>query len=462
MSVSTLDKIALGVHGAGQRIWRSLFVRDVLTLSGGVGIAQLIALAILPVLTRLYSPADFGLLVLYISIVTVLSIFAGLQYELTIILSRSHRSASQLVWLVLAISICAAGAILVVVFLFRHQIANLLGAPELAAWLWTAPALMVITGIYRVLNYWKIRLRQFGVVAQSSIVRAVVFAAIATVVAFIPLATTLKGAGLIIAFIFSEIAKMLVLLLSVRNRDRKQFAPADRRRVVAVGRRHGPMAVTMFASHGLENVYGRIPDLMINSFFGAVALGHYGMVNRVIAVPTTLVANSIRGVFLQRASILHRKGGQFAVPMLKVVGATALISFVPFIVAIIFAPTFFSIVLGAEWELAGRYASILLVGEFIAFIVAPTSCGAFIVNDRRFIFLIHLARLLLTLSLLPVVYLGLLDFVDFLWGLVGIRILVNAIGGLGAFMCAKLGRPVTEPPYPWKLSKAEGKAANCG
>ena len=71
-SLSALDKMALDAHSVWQRVWQSRFVRDVLLLSGGTGIAQVVALAMLPVLSRLYSPEDFGLLTLYISIVTVL------------------------------------------------------------------------------------------------------------------------------------------------------------------------------------------------------------------------------------------------------------------------------------------------------------------------------------------------------------------------------------------------------
>ena len=55
-SVSALDKMALDARSAGQRVWQSRFVRDVLLLSGGTGIAQVIALAMLPVLSRLYTP----------------------------------------------------------------------------------------------------------------------------------------------------------------------------------------------------------------------------------------------------------------------------------------------------------------------------------------------------------------------------------------------------------------------
>ena len=224
-------KVVNGPDGSlGARdLWRmashSCFLRDVLLLSGGTGIAQLMALAILPLLTRLYSPKDFGVLTLYISIVTLLSVFTSFNYELMIMLSRSHRSASQLVWLILAISTGAAGVALVIIALFRHKIADLLGAPELSAWLYAVPALLVCASGYQALRYWKMRLGQFAVVSRSTIAKSFAFAVIATLFAFIPFAPQ-QGAGLIVAFITSEIVKTIVLIGSVRKVDSKEFAPA--------------------------------------------------------------------------------------------------------------------------------------------------------------------------------------------------------------------------------------------
>ncbi len=437
--------MALGLRIAAQKLRQSSFVRDVLLLSGGTGIAQTIAISALPLLSRLYSPEDFGLLAIYISIVTLLAVFSSFNYELMIMQTRSHRSASQLVWLILAISICTAGATLVIVCLFRLQIATLLGVPELAAWLWTAPALLLTTAAYQALHYWKMRLRQFSVISYSLIARTLVFAVVATVAALIPQATTLRGAGLMLAFIISEIAKTLVLLVSVRNRDSKQFAPVNRRRIAAVGRRYGTVAATMSMSWAMAAVFDRIPQVLIASFFGAATLGFYAMVGRIVTAPSRLVTQAISDVFRQRASELHRKQGRFDTLALKTFRTTAAIAVVPFVVAIIFAPSLFSILLGSEWKEAGHYASILLVGEFLAFAIGSIDSSVVIVKDKRFIFFWSLTRLLLTLGLFPLLHLGAVDFVGFLWALVGIRILMLSLEGAASYLCAKGGRPLRWP-----------------
>ena len=52
---------------------KSEFSRNVLTLMTGTTIAQAIPIAISPILTRIYSPEDFGLLALFLAVFSILS-----------------------------------------------------------------------------------------------------------------------------------------------------------------------------------------------------------------------------------------------------------------------------------------------------------------------------------------------------------------------------------------------------
>lgn len=448
MGLLAIEKIGLGTRGLWRRVQQSHFARDVLLLSGGTGISQVIAVAVLPLLTRLYSPEDFGVLTLFISIVTLLSFFTSFNYELMIVLSRSHRSASQLVWLILAITCGIASFALLIIALVRNEFSELLGVPELAAWLYAVPVLIVCASSYQALRYWKMRLAQFAVVSRSMVARSITFATSAPLFAFIPFGTQ-HSAGLILAFIASEIVKTIVLIESLRKGDSK-LAPARRLRIVAVARRHGPMALTTSVSTGMSLIYDRIPDLMISFFYGAATLGLYGIVGRVVAAPSQLVSKAIGDVYRQRASVLHRTEGRFDALTLKTIATTALISFVPFLLAIIYAPRIAAIVLGPDWETAGRYASILLVGEFFAFIMTPIDNATLIVGAKRFILFWSFARLILTLSLYPVLRSGMLDFFGFLWGIVAIRILMVSLYGVAALQYSRTGRPELEMPSWWR------------
>ena len=63
---------------------KSSFTRNVLTLMSGTTIAQAIPLAISPILTRIYSPEDFGVLALFntICVILALLLMAGMKWPL--------------------------------------------------------------------------------------------------------------------------------------------------------------------------------------------------------------------------------------------------------------------------------------------------------------------------------------------------------------------------------------------
>ena len=65
-------------------------LRNVITLITGTAIAQAIPIAISPVLTRIYSPDDFGVFALYLSITSIIAIVATGRYELAITLPAKN------------------------------------------------------------------------------------------------------------------------------------------------------------------------------------------------------------------------------------------------------------------------------------------------------------------------------------------------------------------------------------
>ena len=64
------------------------FARSVAVMTAGTALGQGLVLASAPLLTRLYTPGDFGVLAVYGSIVSLVAVVGALRYELAIALSR--------------------------------------------------------------------------------------------------------------------------------------------------------------------------------------------------------------------------------------------------------------------------------------------------------------------------------------------------------------------------------------
>jgi O-antigen/teichoic acid export membrane protein len=88
--------------------FKSEFNSNVLTLMVGTTIAQAIPIAITPILTRIYTPEDFGILALFMGFTAIFGTIANARYELAIMLPEKDEDA---------INIAALG-LLIVIFLF--------------------------------------------------------------------------------------------------------------------------------------------------------------------------------------------------------------------------------------------------------------------------------------------------------------------------------------------------------
>src|SRR5580658_3131205 len=71
------------------------FLSHVATLVTGTAISQAITFAAMLVLTRLFAPDAFGLLAVFMTIVSLISVLGGARYELAIMLPEEDREAAN-------------------------------------------------------------------------------------------------------------------------------------------------------------------------------------------------------------------------------------------------------------------------------------------------------------------------------------------------------------------------------
>ncbi len=68
-------------------------IRNFMTLFSSSAFAQGISLLLAPVLSRIFTPDDFGLVALYLGILSVLSVLSTAKYEQAIMLPRKNSDA---------------------------------------------------------------------------------------------------------------------------------------------------------------------------------------------------------------------------------------------------------------------------------------------------------------------------------------------------------------------------------
>src|SRR5699024_887504 len=101
------------------------FVRNVIVLASGTAAAQMIAMALSPVITRLYGPEAYGLMGAFMAIVNIVAPVAALTYPISIVLPKKDQDAKGLIRLSIIISLIIAIISFLILIFLNKQIINI-------------------------------------------------------------------------------------------------------------------------------------------------------------------------------------------------------------------------------------------------------------------------------------------------------------------------------------------------
>lgn len=362
---------------------KSEFSRNVLTLMTGTTIAQAIPIAISPILTRIYSPEDFGILALYISIVSFVAIIVTARYEMAIVLPKTDEEAINILALSLAIMFLIVLLTTFTIILFHEKILRLLNAQEIGNLLYLVPLSILLTGLNQTFNYWANRKKYFGSISSSQISQSIGIGITQTGFGF----TSISG-GLVFGNIFGRFMAAFVLIKKFIKNDTSFLSSIDKTRMIQEMKKHKdfPLVNSLHAFGDIIRTSGSV--MLLSSFFGATVLGFYALSLRVLQVPIGIVGSALGQVLFQKFTKLHNDNEDLF-PYVKNVLFQLIIIGVPiFVFLYIISPELFSFVFGEKWRVAGEYSRILVPYLFMNFLISPISSIPIILKKQKEIFYI--------------------------------------------------------------------------
>lgn len=358
---------------------KSVYAHNVITLITGAGLAQAIPIAISPLLTRLYTPEDFGILALFVSIATIVSTFITGRYELAIMLPKSDRDAFHIFALSAALSFLVSVLIFILIALFADWFAALLRAPELANWLYWIPISTMLTGIYTTFNYWSNRKAYYRSLASSRIIQA----GSSSVPQLVGGYAKIGSAGLVMGQLVGQLIATSFLALLVYQKDGQYLKNICWLRTLVLARKYKNFPKYLILAHSLNTASGQMPTILLGSIFNVAAAGYYMLTQRVMGVPTALLAGALGDVFRQEASKAYSISGACSEIYAITFKRLLLIGAPSFLIFFLVAPELFSLAFGEDWAVAGGYARILTPMYFLQFVTSPLSSMFMIAQKQR-------------------------------------------------------------------------------
>lgn len=356
---------------------RSSFARNVAVLAGGTAAGQAIVVLASPVLTRLYTPEDFGVLAVYSSLLGILSTVAALRYELAIPLPEKDEDAAALV--VLSLSIVVGMSLLVGagVWLLGERIVKWTNAQALKPYLWLLPVGVGFVGAYQVFYYQALRRRAFKAIASTKLSQGIAQTCMNIGMGFLRLGIP----GLLIGNIVGQAAGLTTLAsLAFKKQNIFSHKTGNSNLVrIALRYRRFPLISSVPA---IINATGlQIPVLLLSGLYGSQVAGWFALATRVMGIPLSLLAGSAGQVFFAEAgkAIRNRqdiKAMFWNTIKQQVYMALVIALFMPLL------PWIFNITFGSNWREAGVYAALFSLALLLQFVTSPIG-GALDVLERQ-------------------------------------------------------------------------------
>lgn len=365
-----------------KRLFKGSFFKNIAVLMSGTAIAQGLAFAAAPILSRLYTPESFGLFGLFTAACSILTVIASAKYELAILLPKQDKDAANLLWLSIGIVSIVSICSFFIILIFRSNIAELLGSPALAPLLWWVPATILFSGLYNAFNYWTTRRKQFKRLSISRVIKTTGREGTQLGIGF---ASNLQGGGLVFGHVIGEACSAGALITQTYREDSLLIKQSfNRHRMYLLAKKHQDFPKYNAPQTFLNSISQNVPAILLAFFFNPAVVGFYWFVHRILFAPNQLIGNSIRQVFYQRVNEKVQEGQNILNIYLKTTLSLAFVGGIPFIVLILFGPTLFSFIFGTEWFEAGRYSQWLCLWWFAGFINPPSVMMIPILGIQRF------------------------------------------------------------------------------
>ncbi|MFZ4563658.1 MAG: lipopolysaccharide biosynthesis protein [Bacteroidales bacterium] len=378
---------------------RSDFIKNSFKLVAGTAIAQAISFLISPVITRLYTPADFGIFTFIISVVGGFGLIATLRYEMAIVLPREEKHAVNLVFISLGIAFLLCLGIAAGVFIFNawfHKPGMI--DPAYKSWLYVIPVMVLLVAAGNVFQNWFNRQKEYKTLALAKVLTSAGNNLVTLGLGFMGI-----GVWGLLAGNFSGLLMFnLLFVLVIIRRYHGHFGHYDRsgHKALALQYKDLPLANTPQMLIELVQLYGIV--FLLQAFFSSEVLGWYSLSQRLLQAPMWLIGTSLCQVYYKEASERFAAEGNITGLLGKTIKMSVMVAFPVLVVMLTAGPWLIGFIFGSAWRESGEIARILAPWFFFDFIRYSISQTPLIIGKARqmfFVSMIGAAFMIIAVSL---------------------------------------------------------------
>lgn len=326
-------------------------------LVGSAALSQVITLLTAPIITRLYSPSDFGIFSIANSIFGIVCVVICLRFEIAIVIPLRMRTVTNLIALCGMVTLLMSGLTALACTFFLH-----VDAPGHESRSHILTALIAISmlgfGLQQICRMWCVRNRKFWPIAVMQMTQSILTAGLQI---FLGTVFGSNPTHLLLALAISIAASCAApFAIMVSDFPRPIAGQVTLPRLIATVRRFRRFPIFTAPYIFLQQATSRGVLFLLASAYAVSVVGEFSLAQRIVIVPVAVIMASAGQIYYGYAA-REIGSAKFKELVLRVLHVANLVLVPPFILTALLMPKLVSVLFGAAWLQAGHFAAILAI-----------------------------------------------------------------------------------------------------
>lgn len=355
------------------------FLSSIVILAGGTALGQALLLLSSPILTRIYIPEDLGRFSLVTSFLGVATIFITLSYDSAIVAAKNNKEAAMVT--ILAIFLSTTVSILALIALYAMVEYKILGFDSLPFYILPVIWLgLIVTASFSALRSWLVRVNNFRLISKISITQNTLRALGQVIFGLVHVGWV----GLVLGDLLGRGGGVVSMIQQTKNLFRQELGVFDFRDLLETLKLYKRFPTIVLPSSLIDALASTLPIPLVAHYYDSTAAGHLALVQRVIAIPISIIGASVADAFYNRVGIYSRENPHLIEPFfVRTAMSLGLLGCMPAVLLFVYGPVLFHFVFGANWDVAGYLASFMAIWALAQFIVSPLSRVVYVVGSQQ-------------------------------------------------------------------------------
>jgi O-antigen/teichoic acid export membrane protein len=364
-------------------------------LAIGTVAAKLIGLAFYPVLTRLYTPEEFGIFSVFSSSVMILYPIFTLYYQLTIPLLKDNKEISSILLFTFSNSIILTFIFYFILSQFESSFFSYFDIGLYLNYYYVFSVSLVLMAWNEISYNIATRNKSFLPVTTSKIAQSIVFG----VLAYIFFKLNYDELGLLYAFTFQLAISLIILMWNFRDDFIDYVKFLNFKNMVSVLVYYKSYPIYRLPSEIIMKLLIYLPILFFTYRYGKYEAGQVGLSLTLVSAPLSLIGVSIGKAYY--AEIANTEDlGKIKKLTNKIFNYLVIFGILPSAILYFYSVEIFEFGFGSDWTLAGKYTSVLAFLSIFKLAVVPLLSIYNYLNKQNILFWINAITLILVFVLL--------------------------------------------------------------